>query len=157
MASIDDPARGRESSPVAIRSLERHEVTSVLELWLASDATPSVTDTAADLERLAGNDHASCLVATSDSRIVGSIIATFDGWRGNVYRLAVHPDYRRRGLARSLVTAAEQAFARWGVRRISALVETEHEWAVEFWRAAGYQPDPRMTRFVRSLTPGGTD
>jgi hypothetical protein len=34
---------------------------------------------------------ASLLVATIDNQIVGSVIGGWDGWRGNIYRLAVTP------------------------------------------------------------------
>ena len=43
------------------------------------------------------------LVATEDGRIVGSLLGTFDGWRGNLYRLVVKPSMRRRGVATALV------------------------------------------------------
>ena len=133
-----------------VRPMRTGEGRVLLRLWAESDATPSATDTLADLRRIAAQDRARCLVAEIDRRIVGSVIATFDGWRGNIYRLAVHPDHRRKGIARELVSAAEEFFARWGVRRVTALVEKDHPWAVTFWKAVGYDPDPRITRFIRN-------
>jgi ribosomal protein S18 acetylase RimI-like enzyme len=55
--------------------------------------------------------------------MIGSIIGTFDGWRGNIYRLAVHPDFRRHGVARALVAEVEKKLAEQGAKRITALVE----------------------------------
>jgi hypothetical protein len=45
------------------------------------------------LRRVVANGTANVLVAEVEGQIVGSIIGTFDGWRGNIYRLAVHPNY----------------------------------------------------------------
>ena len=123
----------------------------VISLWKDAEATESVTDTVEEVRRIAVRDNLAFILAISEGDIVGSIIGAFDGWRGNIYRLAVHPSCRRRGLARTLVAATEERFSEWGVKRVTALVEREHGGAVGFWRAVGYLPDHRMTRFVRNL------
>jgi ribosomal protein S18 acetylase RimI-like enzyme len=138
-------------SDTTIRRARREDAGAILELWRVSESTPSATDTLADLERVAGDERACCLVAEVDGRVVGSVIAGFDGWRGNIYRLAVHPDHRRKGLARELLTAAHDTFADWGVVRVTALVEKQKPWAMGFWRAVGYDEDLRITRFVHTL------
>ena len=84
-------------------------------------------------------------------RLVGTIVAGWDGWRGNLYRLAVLPTARRRGIALRLVAEAERRLAEKGAIRLSALVMSEHDPAVALWLAAGYARDPRVGRFVRSL------
>jgi ribosomal protein S18 acetylase RimI-like enzyme len=142
---VDEPG-----AEITIRPCGPSEAEAVLLLWREADATPSVTDNANDLRRaIAG--PAVVLVAEASGRIVGSVIGGFDGWRAGLYRLAVHPDYRRRGIARALVTEAERRLAERGAKRITAMVETDHPWAVAFWEAAGYGGDHRMTRFVRNL------
>jgi ribosomal protein S18 acetylase RimI-like enzyme len=90
-------------------------------------------------------------VAEAKGQVVGSIIGTFDGWRGNIYRLAVDPHYRRHGIARALVKEVEKWLQDQGVKRITALVEKDHSWAVRFWEAVGYGVDQRIARHVRSL------
>jgi ribosomal protein S18 acetylase RimI-like enzyme len=134
-----------------IRPLRPGESSALLALWAAAAATPSVTDNAQEIERAIGHEALACLVAEAGADLVGSIFATFDGWRGNIYRLAVHPGHRRRGVARRLVAAAEELLGGRGVRRITALVEKDHPWAVAFWGAAGYGDDVRISRFVRTL------
>jgi ribosomal protein S18 acetylase RimI-like enzyme len=135
---------------VKIRPLQESEIPAVLELWKAADASPTVTDTFEDVSRLLQREYAAFLVAEIEGRIVGSIIASFDGWRGIVYRLAVHPDHRREGIARDLTKKAEEIFARWGVRRVIAIVDPSHPHAVSFWKNAGYIND-RLTRFYKNL------
>ena len=93
---------------IIIRRCLEDDIESVLELWRIAGSTPSVTDTSHDLRVTLASPASSLMVAESSGRIVGSIIAAFDGWRGNLYRLAVNPDYQRRGIARRLVSEAEQ-------------------------------------------------
>lgn len=133
-----------------VRECRPEEVDVVLELWHQADATPGVTDTVADLRSAITDSPAHVLVAEAEERLVGSVIGTFDGWRGNIYRLAVHPDYRRPGIARALLAEAERRLAKQGVKRITALVEKAHPLAMSFWEAVGYRIDERIVRRVRS-------
>jgi len=101
-----------------------------------------------------GEPAAVLLVAEADGRLVGTVIGGWDGWRGSIYRLAVLPAYRRRGIARALVGEAERRLFRMGARRISALVDSDHPWATDFWDslgASGYRHDERMRRYVKTL------
>ena len=118
---------------------------------MAAEATPSVTDNADDLRRAVADSPTHVLVAVAEGQIVGSIIGTFDGWRGNIYRMAVHPNYRRRGIARALVAEVEKRLTRQGAKRITALVEKDHPKAMTFWEAVGYRVDERIVRRVRTL------
>jgi ribosomal protein S18 acetylase RimI-like enzyme len=135
---------------LSIRACRLEDIQSVLELWRESDATPGVTDTADDLGRAVADSPAHVLVAEAGGRIVGSVIGTFDGWRGNIYRLAVHPDHRRHGIARALVAEVEKMLAEQGAKRITALVEKDHPRAMNFWEAVGYRVDERIVRRVRN-------
>ena len=96
-------------------------------------------------------DHAGRLVAGDEGRIVGTIIAAWDGWRGSLYRLAVLPEQRRRGIATALVRQAEQRLATAGARRVSLIVVAHEEAAAAFWTAAGYEPQSDRVRHVRNL------
>lgn len=139
---------------VAIRRGRPEDIGPVLELWKRADATPKPTDTPEGLGQLLSGPQAVLLIAEADGRVVGTVIGGWDGWRGNIYRLAVLPEYRRRGVARALVREVDAALAGLGAKRITALVEQEHPWAVGFWNAlgrAGYRCDPTMTRYVKNL------
>jgi ribosomal protein S18 acetylase RimI-like enzyme len=136
---------------VRIRTLDGNDAAAVLDLWRVGEATPTQTDTLEDVNGMIGRQHVAFLVADLEGQLVGSIMASFDGWRGHLYRLVVHPEHRRKRIARNLVLNAERALSSWGAKRVTALVEKEHDWATAFWVAAGYVQDSRMIRFVRSL------
>ena len=140
----------QEADSLSIRACRLEDIQSVLELWRQADATPGVTDIDDDVRRAIADSPAHVLVAEVGGRVVGSVIGTFNGWRGNIYRLAVHPDHRRQGVARALVAEVEKRLAQQGAKRITALVEKDHPWAMTFWEAVGYRVDERIVRRVRN-------
>ena len=138
-----------------IRLCSRADCIQVLDLWRRAEATPGVTDNIAELERVVADPGAIVLVAVDAAgRIVGSVIGGWDGWRGNIYRLAVAPEARRAGLAAALVREVSGRLERErGAHRITALVERAHPDAVGFWgsmESEGYLFDPRIVRYVKT-------
>ena len=68
-----------------------------------------------------------------------------------MYRLAVHPEHRRAGIATALVREAERRLVAAGARRLAAVVLSEETHAVAFWDHAGYRLQPDAGRFAKSL------
>jgi predicted N-acetyltransferase YhbS len=134
-----------------IRDCRQEEAEAILALWRQADATPSATDSVEEIRRAIAGSPAHVLVAEVNGHLVGSINGSFDGWRGNIYRLAVHPHFRRKGLARALVAEVEKQLRRQGAKRITALVEKDYSWATAFWEAVGYGLDQRMVRHAKNL------
>lgn len=137
---------------ITIRPVHRTELAAVLELWGMSRSPRARTpDTASALGRLARHDPDALLVAELDGRIVGALVAAWDGWRGNLYRLAVAPAARRRGIALRLVREGEHRLRTRGAQRIGAIVSHEDTDATGFWSMAGYERDADVDRYVRSV------
>ena len=134
-----------------VRPGRLEETPEVLGLWREAGSVPSVSDDPASLEQLLEASEDALLVAEVDGRLAGTVIAGWDGWRANFYRLAVRPSARRRGIALRLVAEAERRLAAKGARRLSAIVMSEHDPAVALWVAAGYHHDTRVGRYVRTL------
>lgn len=127
------------------------DVDAMLALWRRADASPSSTESAADVRGLLERDPEALLLAESSGEIVGSLIVGWDGWRGTFYRLAVDPSHRRRGLATALVQAGEERLRALGAHRLNAIVETEEADAMAFWSSAGYELQTARSRFVKNL------
>ncbi len=125
------------------------DVDAVLRLWLEAGTEPTHTDDAPSLVALVGHDRSALLVAEEQGEVVGTVIAGWDGWRGSIYRLAVAPSHRRRGLGRALVAAAEAHVRAVGAVRLAAIVvETESE-ATGFWRSGDWEEQVHRLRFVK--------
>lgn len=137
--------------PWFLRTAGAADADAVVTLWLGSGAAPTMTDDPASVRALVAHDPEALILAEEDGEIVGTLIAGFDGWRANLYRLVVLPDARRRGVAGALVSEAERRLKLRGAPRANALVVLDHPHAVGFWQSAGYERDDRMGRWVKTL------
>lgn len=137
---------------IIVRRCEQVDVPAVLDLWAeARSGHASTPDRVEDLEGLVDDSPASLLVAEQNGEIVGALIAAWDGWRGNMYRLAVRDGHRRQGIGLALTRAGQDYLRQRGARRITALVAFDDEAAGGFWEAAGYPRDREIGRRVRNI------
>lgn len=128
------------------------DASAVLELWReARSAHASTADRIEDVQRLLSETPGSLIVADGGGTILGALIAAWDGWRGNMYRLAVLSKHRRRGIGMALVRAGEEHLRRQGACRVTVLVGYDDTTAAAFWATAGYPQDHEIGRRVRNL------
>lgn len=76
--------------------------------------------------------------ASEERAIVGLVIGTVDRNNGYYYRLAVHPDYRNRGVGKALVAGLEQKFQQRRVKNIMIAVDEHTEVVLPWFEALGY-------------------
>jgi ribosomal protein S18 acetylase RimI-like enzyme len=150
-----------------IRGATERDISSVLDLWEIAGSPPSVSDTREGLMRLLDRDADALLLAESGGVVIGSLIAAWDGWRGSFYKLVVHPDHRRQGLATKLLAAGEHHLRAQGAVRLTAIVIDDDPAAMGFWGSHGaersqgsegiegggygYEYQQHRARFVRRL------
>jgi len=140
---------------IALRAATPDDIPSVLAFWNECSAEPSHTDDADGVATLLAAAPGGLVVAVDGeaaaNSIVGTVIAGWDGWRGSLYRLAVAPAWRRRGIATALVREAEQRLVGYGVRRMHLIVGRAGGAAAEqFWLSARYEPTDQV-RMVKNL------
>ena len=70
--------------------------------------------------------------------MIGVVIATHDTRKGWINRLAIDPDYRRRGYAQQLVQAAEDALRDLGLTLIAAMIEDYNDASLALFKRLGY-------------------
>ena len=137
------------SDPIEIRDATAKDVDAVLAFWRDASDHTSVSDNPESVRILIEHPSAWLLVVEEDGAIVGTLVAAWDGWRGNLYRLAVDPARRRRGIATALVAEGERRVNACGALRNSAMVEGNDPVATAFWAAVGYRLDPKLVRYIK--------
>lgn len=136
---------------LAIRAATSADVERVLAFWKDAAEGTSVSDDRDGVSALITRDPEALLLAECRGRLAGTVIAGFDGWRCHLYRLAVHPEHRRQGVATALLGAAEARFAALAGRRADAMVLDLNASAQGAWKAAGYAPEAQWSRWVKHL------
>ena len=131
-----------------LRSATGDDIAAVLAFW-DTTAEPTSTDSADALAGLLRRDPDALIVAEMDGRIVGSVIAGWDGWRGAIYRLVVDGEHRRRGLGHTLLRAAEDHLAALGARRLHAIVVGSNPNGVAFWEASDWEQQAGQLRYAK--------
>ena len=139
-----------------LRTATIDDVAGLLELWQeAAENAGRPTDTGQAVTALLDRDPESMIIAEQDGVLIGSIIAGWDGWRYHLYRLAVRPDWRRKGVGSALLSAAEDRFKRLGASRADAMVLDENDLGQNLWRASGYRKQDDWRRWVKEMPEGG--
>lgn len=133
-----------------IRAARTDDLDGVLALWeTAAENADRPVDRRHAIEALLERDPEALILAFEDGQMVGTIIAGWDGWRAHLYRLAVRPDRRRRGVARALLDAAQRRLEALGATRLDAMVLNVNEDGQRLWEQAGYAPQQQWRRWVR--------
>lgn len=127
------------SAPL-IRRLTIEDYDAVIALWQRAGLTslrPAGRDSReAFAKQLAGGQIAIGL--EEDDRLIGVVVATHDTRKGWINRLAIDPDFRRRGYAQRLVEAAEAALRESGLTLIAALIEGDNDASLALFKRLGY-------------------
>lgn len=84
-------------------------------------------------------------VAAHKQGIVGTVMAGYDGHRGWIYALAVHPGHRNRGIASLLLSHAERRLASLGCVKINLQILKGNADVQRFYRANGYALEDRIS------------
>jgi ribosomal protein S18 acetylase RimI-like enzyme len=76
---------------------------------------------------------------------VGTIMAGYDGHRGWIYALAVHPCHRRQGIGSRLLARAERALADRGCVKVNLQILATNAPVQAFYEAHGYAAESRIS------------
>lgn len=127
--------------PNAVRPYRRDDAEALVSLWTLCGLTRPWNDPLRDIERKISVDPDGLLVLADGSQLIGAVMVGYDGHRGWINYLAVHPEHRRRGWGRALMIAAEERLSELGCPKVNLQVRASNQDAMAFYRAFGYGVD----------------
>jgi ribosomal protein S18 acetylase RimI-like enzyme len=95
-------------------------------------------------KKIAINDQL-FFVALVGVEVVGTIMAGYDGHRGWIYSVAVHPGHRKQRIGSNLVSHAEHALIERGCLKINLQIMEGNESVTAFYSALGYSEEKRIS------------
>ena len=137
-----------------IRRMTEADYPELYQLWLscAGMGLNNLDDSEEGLARFLQRNPETCLAAMEGNQLIGAILLGSDGRRAYIYHTAVHPDFRRKGVGRALVTQALAAVESLGIHKVSLVVFASNEEGNRFWQEQGFSVRKDLLYRDRGLT-----
>lgn len=124
----------------------------MIELWEKCGLTRPWNDPNRDIDRKLQFQPQLFLVGTVDARVMASAMAGYDGHRGSVFYLAVHPDFQGLGYGRALMAHIETVLAGLGCPKLNIVVRSSNVDVVGFYNGLAYTQDDVVSLGKRLVT-----
>lgn len=123
-----------------IRAMTTEDYENVHSLWMGIKGfgIRSMDDSREGVERFLRRNPGISVVAEEEGKIVGAILCGHDGRRGCMYHVCVDPDYRLKGIGKSMVVFAMEALRREKINKVSLIAFTKNDIGNAFWREIGW-------------------
>ncbi len=111
---------------VKIREATDKDIASIIKLLKISKLYYPEDDNPDNLKRKLARDKDLMIVATINKRVIGFVMGTYDGWAAIVWHLSVLPEFRKLGIAKTLLLEIEQRLKQKGAQVLYGLVQKDN-------------------------------
>lgn len=123
-----------------IRLMTIDDYDMVYDLWnqIQGFAIRSIDDSREGVEVFLKRNPTTSVVAIEDGKCVGAILCGHDGRRGCFYHVCVHPEYRLRGIGKSMAVFCMNALRAEKINKVSLIAFTKNDIGNAFWNEIGW-------------------
>ncbi|MEP5766227.1 MAG: GNAT family acetyltransferase [Halieaceae bacterium] len=126
---------------IEIRTFTESDRATVLGLWETCGLTTPWNDANKDIDRKVNYQPELFFVGVENGSLVASAMAGYDGHRGSVFYLAVHPDAQAKGYGQQLMEHIELVLEDIGCPKLNILVRSSNQSVLEFYDELSYSAD----------------
>ncbi|MGN0319056.1 MAG: GNAT family N-acetyltransferase [Lachnospira sp.] len=112
----------------------------------------NLDDSKEGIDKFLQRNPETCLVAEEGDSIIGVIMVGNDGRRGYIYHTAIHPDYRKQGVATKLVDSAMKELSALGINKVALVVFDRNDTGNAFWESQGFTVREDLVYRNKALT-----
>lgn len=111
---------------------------AVISLWRAAGLQLSRSDDQAGIIHKLERDPDLFLVGIENNELVGAVMGAYDGRRGWVYHLSIHPGYQGFGFGAAMIAQLEERLLHKGCQKINLLIEPDNAHVQHFYERLDY-------------------
>ena len=123
---------------IEIRSFRQEDEALLIKLWERCELVVPWNDPSKDISRKVQLDPEGLLLGWHDNSLIASVMAGYEGHRGWINYLAVDQEYRRKGLGKTMMKAAETYLEQFECPKINLQIRAKNHQVIEFYKSIGF-------------------
>ena len=132
-------------TPLFIRPFQTEDEASVVSLWQLCELTVPWNNPYKDIARKLKVQSELFLVGMLDSLLIATVMGGYDGHRGWINYLAVHPDFQGQGYAQQLIENVESELRKRGCPKINLQIRSGNARVMAFYQKLGFTDDQALS------------
>lgn len=123
-----------------IRKLKTGDYDELVGLWRRAglEFRPAGRDSRESIAKQIEKFGDLMVVAEKDGQMAGAAIGSHDHRKGWINRVAVSPEWRRKGVAKALVNRLEEEFGKLGIKVMCILIKDDNESSISLFEGLDY-------------------
>ena len=132
-------------TPLFIRPFQTEDEASVVSLWQLCELTVPWNNPYKDIARKLKVQPELFLVGMLDSLLIATVMGGYDGHRGWINYLAVHPDFQGQGYAQQVMENVESELRKRGCPKINLQIRSGNARVIAFYQKLGFTDDQALS------------
>jgi len=128
-----------------IRPFQTEDEAAVVSLWQLCELTVPWNNPYKDIARKLKVQPELFLVGMLDSLLIATVMGGYDGHRGWINYLAVHPDFQGQGYAKQIMASVESELRKTGCPKINLQVRSGNDKVNTFYQKLGFTEDRALS------------
>ena len=128
-------------SPLLIRPFQTEDEDALVALWKMCELTVPWNNPHKDIARKLQVQSELFLVSILDSSLIATVMGGYEGHRGWINFLAVHPDFRENGYGQEIMNSVETGLWEMGCPKINLQIRTGNNKIASFYQKLGFTND----------------
>ena len=137
-------------SSLLVRPFQTEDEDALVALWKMCELTVPWNNPHKDIARKLQVQPELFLVGILDSSLIATVMGGYEGHRGWINYLAVHPDFQEKGYGQEIMNSVETGLREMGCPKINLQIRTGNDKIAYYFQKLCFTKD-HVVRMVKTL------